>query len=178
MAEVSTIARPYAKAAFEHAAAADELSQWAQALAFAAELADNGEVARLLDSPLLSGEQKAELFIDLCGDEAGEGFHNFIKQLAENKRLPVLAEISQAYEVLKAQQEQTVDVEVISAFDLTAEQQQGLAQKLKEKWHKEVSIKVTTDASLIGGVIIRAGDLVIDDSVRGKLAKVAEAVGA
>lgn len=178
MAEVSTIARPYAKAAFEHAVAAGELSQWSQALALAAEVAANAEVNSLLDSPALSDEQKAAIFVDICGAEAGEGFKNFVTLLAENKRLSVISAISQAYEVLKAQQEQSVDVEVTSAFDLSAEQQQLLAQKLKDKWRKEISLSVTTDASLIGGVIIRAGDLVIDDSVRGKLTKIAETVGA
>lgn len=177
MAEVSTIARPYAKAAFEFALANGQLSQWSQALATAALVAADQEMKRLLDSPALSDEQKAALLVDVCGDGLTDAAKNFIGVLADNKRLPALPAISRTFEVLKAQQEQALDVDVISAFELTQEQQSKLAQKLKAKWQKEISINTRIDTGLIGGVVIRAGDLVIDDSLRGRLTKIAEAVG-
>lgn len=176
MAEVSTIARPYAKAAFEHATEASELAQWSEALATAAVVSSDPDMRRLLDSPSLGNDAKAVIFIDICADSASDGVKNFITVLAENKRLAALPAISQAFEVLKAQKEQAVDVEVISAFELTTEQQDMLARKLKNKWQKEVSIKQRVDDSLIGGVVIRAGDLVIDDSIRGKLMRLTESV--
>lgn len=176
MAEVSTIARPYAKAAFEHATESAELSQWSEALALAAAVTSDPDMKQLLASPALDSARKAELFIDVCGADLNDGVKNFITILAENKRLAALPAISQAFEVMKAQKEQAIDVQVITAFELTAEQQDILTQKLKSKWQKEVSIIQQVDSSLIGGVIIRAGDLVIDDSVRGKLTRLAEAV--
>lgn len=176
MAEVSTIARPYAKAAFEHAVEKGELSQWSQALALASVVAAHDDVKSALDSPALSGEQKSAVFIDVCGADLSNEVKNFITVLAEHKRLSVLPAIADAFEVLKSLQEQAVDVDVTSAFELSAEQQANLAEKLKNKWQKEVSVKTQVDNSLIGGVIIRAGDMVIDNSIRGKLAQLSEAV--
>ncbi|MCF7981435.1 MAG: F0F1 ATP synthase subunit delta [Pseudomonadales bacterium] len=176
MAEVSTIARPYAKAAFEHALAVGQLSQWSQTLASAALVSADLEMKRVLASPALGSEEKATFFIDVCGADLGNDEQNFIRVLAEHKRLEVLPAVADAFEALKAKQEQAVDVDVISAFELSAEQQTMLTEKLKGKWQKDVSLKTQVDPSLIGGVIIRAGDLVIDDSVRGKLTRLAEAV--
>ncbi|MCS5558291.1 MAG: F0F1 ATP synthase subunit delta, partial [Oceanospirillaceae bacterium] len=98
--------------------------------------------------------------------------------LAENKRLSLLPEVSNLYETLKANQEQSVDVSIVSAFDLGSEQQDKLAQALNAMLSREINITSTTDASLLGGVIVHAGDLVIDGSVKGKLGKLAEAMNA
>lgn len=176
MAEVSTIARPYAKAAFSHAESKDELAQWSSVLALASELASHEDMMKVLESPALSAEQKASIFIDVCGDGLTGEAKNFIKVLAEHKRLAALPAITEAFEVLKANREQSIDVEVTSAFEMSAEQQEKLASKLKNNWQKEISIQVKIDKSLIGGVIIHAGDIVIDGSVRGKLSQLAESV--
>jgi len=176
MAEVSTVARPYAKAAFEYAQEKDLLTQWSDMLAAASAVASNSDMSSVLDNPSLTSEQKAAIFVDVCGAGLGSDAKNFVSGLAEHKRLAALPMIAEMFEELKAAKDQAVDVMVTSAFEMTAEQQNKLAETLKNKWQKDVSIETQVDSSLIGGVIIRAGDVVIDSSVRGKLAKVAEAV--
>lgn len=176
MAEVSTVARPYAKAAFEYAQEKGALTQWSDMLAQASAVAANSDMKSVLENPSLTNEQKAEIFVDVCGADLGSDEKNFVFGLAEHKRLVALPMIAEMFEKLKAAKDQTVDVMVTSAFEMTAEQQSKLVETLKNKWQKDVSIETQVDSSLIGGVIIRAGDVVIDSSVRGKLAKVAEAV--
>ncbi len=176
MAEVSTVARPYAKAAFEYAQEKGVLTQWSDMLAQASAVASNEDMKSVLENPSLTSEQKAQIFVDVCGTDLGSDAKNFVSNLAEHKRLAALPVITEMFEELKAAKDQAVDVMVTSAFELTAEQQSKLAETLKNKWQKDVSIETEVDNSLIGGVIIRAGDVVIDSSVRGKLAKVAEAV--
>lgn len=176
MAEVSTVARPYAKAAFEYAQEKGSLSQWSEMLTLAAAVATNSEMKSVLDSPALTSEQKADVFVDVCGSGLGGEAKNFITALAEHKRLTALPVISEMFEELKSARDKAVDVEVVSAYEMTAEQENKLATALKAKWQKEVSLESRVDADLIGGVIIRAGDVVIDNSIRGKLTKLAEAV--
>jgi F-type H+-transporting ATPase subunit delta len=176
MAEVSTVARPYAKAAFEYAQEKGVLTQWSDMLATAAAVAANSDMKNVFDSPSLTSEQKAAIFVDVCGAEIGNDAKNLVSSLAEHKRLAALPTIAEMFEELKAAKDQAVDVMVTSAFEMTAEQQKKLTETLKNKWQKDVSIEIAVDSSLIGGVIIRAGDVVIDSSVRGKLAKVAETV--
>jgi F-type H+-transporting ATPase subunit delta len=112
----------------------------------------------------------------VCGDKFDAQARNFISVVAENGRLDLLPEIAAQFELYKAEQEKSVDVEVTSAFALSTEQQDKLAKVLNARLSREVRLHVTEDATLIGGVVIRAGDLVIDGSVRGKIAKLAEAL--
>ncbi len=176
MAELSTVARPYTKAAFESALEQKSLDQWSEMLVLAAQAVQDGQVAELLRNPALSAAQKAGLVVDVCADKLDEQCQNFIHILAENKRLPVLPEISELFDRLKAEQQKSVDVDVTSAFKLTKEQQTKLAQALGAKLDREVNITSSQDKSLIGGLVIRTADLVIDGSVRGKLKKLAEAL--
>lgn len=176
MAELSTVARPYTKAAFESALEQKSLDQWSEMLELAAQAAQDQQVAELLRNPALAAEHKAGLILDICADKLSEQCQNFIKILAENKRLPVLPEISALFDRLKAEQQKSVDVEITSAFKLTKEQQNKLAQALGTKLDREVNITSSQDKSLIGGLIVRTDDLVIDGSVRGKLQKLAEAL--
>lgn len=175
MAELSTLARPYAKAAFAHAQQASDLSGWSIALATAAAVSQNEKIGELLDNPQLTSEARAEKFLTVCGD-FNSSQQNFIKLLAENHRLPLLAEISELFENLKAQAEATLEVEVISARPLSDEQSQRLTQALSKKFSREVHLHSAVDENLLGGAIIRAGDTVIDGTVRGRLAKLAEAM--
>ena len=176
MAELSTTARPYAKAAFEYALAASALSDWSAMLATAAAVAQQTEVKKFLSSPAMTTAQQAQTFIDICGDTLNAGGENFIRILAENKRLELLPTISELFEAQKAIQERTVDVELTTAFALDSESEKRLAEVLSKKLAREVNVHSHVDAQLIGGVLIRAGDLVIDGSVRGRLAKLAEAL--
>lgn len=176
MAELSTMARPYAKAAFEYALASSALADWSKMLATAAAVASEPSVGRMLSSPATTTAVQAQSFIDVCGDALNAGGENFIKILAENKRLSLLPLISELFEAQKAIQEQTVDVELTTALALDAESEKALAEKLRIKLKRDVRIHSQVDAQLLGGVVVRAGDLVIDGSVRGRLAKLAEAL--
>jgi F-type H+-transporting ATPase subunit delta len=113
---------------------------------------------------------------DVCGDAISAQVSNFIAILAANKRLALLPEIHSMFVEFKANQEKTVDVEVVSAFDLAEEAQDRLAVSLGKKLERQVTVRTSTDSDLLGGVLIRAGDLVIDGSVRGRLNKLAEAM--
>ncbi len=176
MAELSTLARPYAKAAFEFALSSNALAAWEKQLATAAAVVSSAKVKALLASPALTGEQQAQRFIALFGDALGAKQQNFIKVLAAHKRLRLLPNIYQLFAELKALQEQTVDLEVSTAFALDDALQNKLAAAMKKQLQREVKVSTVVDSSLLGGVIIRSGDMVIDGSVRGRLAKLAEAM--
>ena len=176
MAELSTLARPYAKAAFEYARGKSTLAAWSEQLTTAAAVAADAGMEAVLNNPSLTDEQQAQTMNDVCGDTLGAEMKNFVSILASNKRLALLPEISSQFELFKANQEKSVDVEVISAFDLADTTTDKLADVLGKKLEREVKVSTSTDKDLLGGVLIRAGDLVIDGSVRGRLNKLAEAL--
>lgn len=176
MAELTTLARPYAKAAFEHAQAHQQLASWSAMLGLAAAVSQDDTMQRVLKAPRLTSAEKANTFIEVCGDKFDAQAQNFIRIAAENDRLLLLPEISALFDLYKAEQEKSVDVDVTSAYALNQEQQDKLAKVLSARLGREVRLHAAEDASLIGGVVIRAGDLVIDGSIRGKLANLAEAL--
>ena len=176
MAELTTLARPYAKAAFEHAQAHQQLASWSAMLGLAAAVSQDDTMQRVLKTPRLTSTDKATTFVEVCGDKFDAQVRNFLNIVSENNRMELLPEIADMFELYKAEQEQSVDVDVTSAFALSDEQQDKLAKVLSARLGREVRLHAAEDASLIGGVVIRAGDLVIDGSVRGKLAKLAEAL--
>ncbi|WXL25896.1 F0F1 ATP synthase subunit delta [Ectopseudomonas mendocina] len=176
MAELTTLARPYAKAAFEYAQAHQQLANWSAMLGLAAAVSQDDTMQEVLKAPRLTRTDKATAFNEVCGDKFDAQVRNFIQVLAENDRVALLPQIAELFELYKAEQEKTVDVDVISAFALSDEQQDKLAKVLSARLSREVRLHAAEDASLIGGVVIRAGDLVIDGSVRGKIAKLAEAL--
>lgn len=176
MAELITVARPYAKAAFEWAQAQGQLAEWSAMLELAGEVSKDEALSSVVDNPSLTSEQKAELFTDICGDKLNEQGRNFVALLAEAKRLTLLPAISELFDQLKAAQERSVNVVVETAFDMNDAQQASLAQALAKKLDRSVNIEARTDKGLIGGVIVHAEDMVIDASVRGRLAKLAESL--
>lgn len=176
MAELSTLARPYAKAAFEYALDKNGLDQWSSQLATVAAVAADEGMNVVLSNPSLTAVQQAQTLSDVCGEAVSAEVRNFIAILASNKRLALLPEISALFAQYKANQEKTVDVEVVSAFDLADSARDRLAEVLGRKLERQVNVRTSTDSNLLGGVLIRAGDLVIDGSVRGKLDKLAEAM--
>ena len=176
MAELTTLARPYAKAAFEYAQAHQQLANWSAMLGLAAAVSQDDTMQRVLKAPRLTSAEKATTFNEVCGDKFDAQARNFLSIVAENNRMELLPEIADMFELYKAEQEKSVDVDVTSAFALNDEQQDKLAKVLSARLGREVRLHAAEDASLIGGVVIRAGDLVIDGSVRGKLAKLAEAL--
>lgn len=176
MAESITLARPYAKAAFATAMQANALPHWSRMLGLAAAVASDAKVRSKITTPTLDANEVAQSLIDLCGEELDQGCQNFIRLLAKNKRLVLLSQISQLYEVLKANQEKSVDVEITTAYEISADVSKKLAQALKARLQRDIKMVTLVNQSLIGGVVIRAGDTVIDSSVRGKLSKLAESM--
>lgn len=179
MAETSTIARPYAKAAFEHAVAKDALDEWSGMLARVAQIVGDDDMrAQVLGNPKLSSAQKADVVVDVCGDAVNDDLKNFVRLVGQKGRLAALGAIAEQFEVLKAQQEKRVEVEIVSAFPLAEAQEQSLASALAKRLNREISITTQVDKTLLGGVILRAGDTVIDGSVRGRLNRLQEALSA
>lgn len=169
MAELVTVARPYAKAAFKFADESKTTAEWSAMLALSAAVMSDRAVAAALDNPQLTANKKAEVFISICGDKLNEAGKKFIHQLAENKRLKTLPQISALFETLLAEQQRKQDVQIASAYELSATEKETLKKALAKKLGKEIALHSEIDNSLIGGIVIRAGDLVIDGSVRGKL---------
>lgn len=176
MAELNTVARPYSKAAFEYAVAKGNLDQWSEMLVTTSLVAQHETMKLVLGNPGLTSEQKAEAMISVCKEQMDTSTKNFISLLADNRRLALLPEISAQFEELKANQQHSVDVSLITAFDLSEQQQQKLTQALSSKLGREVSLTAEVDKSIIGGAIVRTDDLVIDGSIRARLAKLAEAM--
>ena len=174
--ELTTCARPYAKAAFQYAVDQNALESWSGMLKSGAAVVQNEAISALLGLPSLTAQQKADTLIDVCGDILNTGGQNFVRVLAENSRITLLPQIADLYEAFKAEQEHSIDAEVISAFALSDDQLNKLAEKLKNKLSSEVRLSNTVDPELIGGAVIRAGDLVIDSSVKTRLAKLAHAM--
>jgi len=171
MAEKSTIARPYAVAVFQTADAAGQLKQWSDMLQTVAMIAADADMQSIIGNTSVNKEQLAQLMLDVAGDVLTESGRNLVKLLAENRRLDVIAEITEQFETLKATAEKTVEAEIVSAREVSAEQQKMIAEKLKARLGREVSLKCRVDESLMGGAIIKAGDMVIDGSVSGQLNK-------
>jgi len=176
MAELITLARPYAKAAFEDACEQNTLSDWSTMLQWAGAVVSNEQVMVALDKPGFTTEQKASIVTDICEGKLNEHGKNFVRILAENKRLSLLPEIACLFEHLKAEQEKTLDVEVVSARALDAQQTNILSESLRKRFDRNIELNCVVDEKLLGGVIIRAGDTVIDGSVRGKLTRLSDAI--
>ena len=169
MAERATIARPYAKAAFEAAREARAFAPWSSGLALAAEIVIDGRVTALIKNPELPAPTVADFIIGVAGDKLDARMQNFVRVLAENHRLLLLPEIQAHYEAMRAEVENTVDVEVISAVKLDPAQADKLAGALNLRLKRRVNMRNSVDASLLGGAVIHAGDLVIDGSLKGRL---------
>jgi F-type H+-transporting ATPase subunit delta len=175
MSELTTIARPYAKAAFDFAAEKGALDQWSQMLTFAAEVTRNKEMAELL-SGSVSSEKASEIFIAVCGEQFDEFGQNLIKVMAENGRLRAFPEVCEEFLVLKQEHEKEMDVDVVSATKLTKKQLTDISSKLEQRLERKVNLNCSVDETLLGGVVIRAGDLVIDNSTRGQLGRLSDAL--
>jgi F-type H+-transporting ATPase subunit delta len=152
------------------------LTSWSEQLAITAAVSQDGTMEGVLSSPSLTAQQQSQTLTEVCGDVLSAEVRNYVAVLASNKRLELLPEISALFEQYKANHEKSVDVEVVSAFDLADATRDKLAVVLGKKLERKVRVSTSTDGDLLGGVLIRAGDLVIDGSVRGRLNKLAEAM--
>jgi F-type H+-transporting ATPase subunit delta len=173
VAERATIARPYAKAAFEYAQAAGAFAAWSTGLAAAAAVVADGRVAACTKDPRWAPADLAGLVADVAGGALDGGMRNFVGVLAENRRLLLLAEIAAQYEVLRAGVENMIDVHVTSAVALDEAQQAKLLAALTHRFHRQVRMQSSVDPTLLGGAVVRAGDLVIDGSLKARLERLA-----
>ncbi|ABV39091.1 H(+)-transporting two-sector ATPase [Shewanella sediminis HAW-EB3] len=173
MAEITTIARPYAKAAFDFAIENNAVDSWAEMLNFAAMVSENETIKPLLAGGLASNKL-AELFIGVCGEQVNEQGQNLLKVMAENGRLEVLPAVAQQFVELCNEWAKEIEATVVSAVELTSEQQQDISVSLEKRLARKVKLNCSIDASLVAGVIITAGDLVIDGSVRGKISRLSD----
>jgi F-type H+-transporting ATPase subunit delta len=173
VAERATIARPYAKAAFEYARDANAFAAWSQGLESAAQIVADPSVAPLTKSPQWPVANLVSLITDVAGAKLDAGMQNFVRVLAENRRLLLLPEIAAHYEELRAAVENTLDVEVISAVTLSDAQADKLKLALSTRLKRTVRMQNSVDSTLLGGAVVRTGDLVIDGSLKGRLERLA-----
>ncbi|WP_430391847.1 F0F1 ATP synthase subunit delta [Dyella sp. 20L07] len=175
MAQAITLARPYARAAFELAHEAGSLGAWSQALAFAAEVAKDPRVAGFGNDPRVQPKQLVALHLPQ-GMAADAPFAQFLGELAEHRRLALLPEVADLFEQYKRDSESQLLVKVTSAFALDASQAEQLKASLKRRFKREIELETSVDASLLGGVVIDTGSEVIDGSARGRLARLSSAL--
>lgn len=173
MAQALTLARPYARAAHAIARQQGNAAGWSEALAFAARVAADPQVHALLSHPQLG---RADAVALLSLDGAGDIFGDFLTVLADNRRLPLLAEIAGLFEQLRAEDERVVRAKVTSATALPSAELDTLRAALKRRFGREVELETAVDETLIGGAVIDAGDVVIDGSLRGKLSRLQSAL--
>lgn len=171
MAEFLTLARPYAKAAFAYASEQNATDAWSNALQLLSAAVQNEAFSAYLNRPELTPAEQVDLFAKVLGNEQTEAVSNFLTLLADNDRLALLPEIDTEFEQLKSQNNNTVDVVIESAFPLDSVQEQKLAHALEKRLNSAVKVTVEVNPALIAGVVIRAGDQVIDDSALSKLEK-------
>jgi F-type H+-transporting ATPase subunit delta len=176
MAEAITVARPYAQAAFLFAKTQHALKEWSEMLSLLAVIADDPGMRELIDSPHVTESQLADLFIQIAGDHIDEKGANFVRVLSANGRLTLLPEIAALYEIQRRDAEGMVQAQLVTAFPASESQQAAIIASLRKRLGREVELSCSTDAGLLGGAIIRAGDLVIDGSVRGKLQRLGTAL--
>lgn len=176
MAELVTIARPYAEAVFRIAKDKGTLAPWSEKLALLSAITQDPQMQNCIGNPGLTIGKKAELVKSLCGETADGDANNFIQVLAENERLALLPEIADLYEALKGVEEGIKDAVIYSAFPLDAAQQQKLVVDLETRFKSKLKASIVVDPSLVGGVKVVVGDQVLDLSVRAKLESMATAL--
>ncbi len=177
MSELTTVARPYAKAAFDFAVEKSDIENWQSMLVFAGEVANNEAMSELLAGSV-AASKLADIFISICGEQLNENGQNFIKVLAENERLAALPAIAESFNALKTEYEKVLDVDVTSASELGVEQQTKVSAALEKRFARKIQLNCNVDPSLVAGLIIRAGDTVIDGSVNSKLNRLKDALQA
>ncbi|MEX2164336.1 MAG: F0F1 ATP synthase subunit delta [Sulfuricaulis sp.] len=173
MAEKQTLARPYAEAVFDRAKESNALMPWSEMLVFLAAVAADENMMRLLGNPRVERARFLELFLSVCGQYINDDGANLVRLLLENRRLGLLPEIIAQFETRRAEAEARIEATVVTPFPLAARQMKTISESLRRKFGREVNLTTRTDKSLLGGIVIRAGDLVIDGSIRGRLAELA-----
>jgi F-type H+-transporting ATPase subunit delta len=178
MAEISTIARPYAVAAFKLAKEQKALAKWSEMLGFATAVSADARMSAYISDPKVVASELEAAFLKVCGNKLNAHGQNLIKILVEYGRLPVLPAIAHAFEELKAQDEGTLEAQIIAAAKPSAAETKDLVKKLEAKFGKKIEATVSVDPEIIGGIKIIVGDTVIDASVKGQLQNLAYSLSA
>jgi F-type H+-transporting ATPase subunit delta len=173
MAEISTIARPYAVAAYKLGKEQKALANWSEMLGFATQVANDAQMQAYISDPNVVASDLQATFLKVCGNKLNENAQNLIKVLVEYGRLSVLPAITAAFEELKAQDEGVLEAQIIAAAKLSATETKDLVKRLEAKFGKKVEATVSVDSEIIGGIKIIVGDTVIDASVKGQLQNLA-----
>lgn len=173
MTELSTLARPYAEALFDLAKETQAFETWSQSLAFLTALVQEPHMERIIANPRIDKATLTRLLLDICEEHTTPEVNNLIKLLVENHRLPVIPHIATQFEELKTQHQGQVKVQIISSYPVNAQQQKEVETVLEKRLGKAVDINIILDETLVGGWIIRAGDEVVDLSIKGRLEQLA-----
>ncbi len=177
MSELITTARPYANAVYQVASETKSEKTWGEALELMSAVVTNKDMLRMLDNPRLKKEKKGDLFLNVIGDKLSDQQQNLVRLMAENGRLKIMPKVAEQFEIYRTAAEGKIDAVAVSAFPLTKDQQSALTKSLKDKLGREVTLTTSTDESLIGGVVIKAGDTIIDGSMKSQLAMLANSLG-
>ncbi|MDD5631686.1 MAG: F0F1 ATP synthase subunit delta [Methylococcales bacterium] len=174
MSELATLARPYAAAVFKRAKETHATAKWSQSLAFMSAVLKNEDISVVIDNPKVSKQRLSALMLDICQEHVNQENENFLKLLVLNNRLGLLPSIAELFEAYKAEDEGYIEVEVSTAYALSKDAKQDVTATLEKTLGKKIHMNVTVDKSLIGGILVRAGDRVIDGSIRGRLQQLAK----
>jgi F-type H+-transporting ATPase subunit delta len=176
MSTVTTLARPYAKAAFELADADNATGSWNDMLDLASTLVSEDAMANLLQSPKVSNSQLVQILSDVAGEAFNDRFRDYLSVLAENKRFPLLPEIATLYQRLREEADKLLRVKVVSAFALDESQAKRLKDALARRFEREILLESEVDSSVIGGAVVYAGGQVIDGSLKDRLTKLSNSL--
>jgi len=174
MSELATLARPYAVAAFDRARESGKTSAWSDSLSFLTQVFQDERILRAAKNPRADKQKFTQALLDLCEGHLDEESKNFVRMLIDNRRLELIRNISELFEAYRAEEEGYIAVEVFSAYELEDDERNKIEAALRETLGKNPRLNVSVDESLIGGVLIRAGDRVIDASVRGQIQRLAQ----
>ena len=166
---MATLARPYAAAVFKRAKETQSATKWSKSLAFMSDILKNKDISVVVDNPKVDKQRLSELLLDICQGHVNEESENFLKLLVHNNRLRLVPTIAKLFEAFKADDEGYLEVEVLTAYALSKEAKQEFTATLEKNLGKKIHMNVAVDKSLIGGVLVRAGDKVIDVSIKGRL---------
>ena len=176
MAELVTVARPYAEAVFALAKERDELSKWSDMLSLLVTVYDDPQLQAAIASPTVTRADIERLMLAVCGEQIDGNATNFIQLLVQNGRLPAVAEIRRLFDLLKSEDEGVVEARISSAFPLEGQELEKIVSLLSKRYQKNISPTVDINSDLIGGIMVQVGDKVWDASVRGRLQEMATAL--
>jgi len=176
MTDISAVARPYAQAIFEIAQQSNDYTVWSQDLAYLAMVAADKDLQELIHNPKVSKQQIVELLIELCRGRTSDNASNLVRLLVQNRRVAALPSIAAQYEILRAEAERKVDAQLVTAHEVDAAHLEKITAALEKRLGRAVQLSVEHDPTLLGGALIRAGDLVIDGSAKSRLQKLASAM--